>query len=79
MGFMDVPKLDPPMGLYMFIVNILAPGFGTMIAAAVFCKPMDTTQLIIGICQLFTYWICGLGWFWSIYWGYLMWTKSEGK
>jgi len=28
MGFMDVPKLDPPMGLYMFIVNILAPGFG---------------------------------------------------
>jgi len=79
MGFMDVPKLDPPMGLYMFILNICIPGWGTIIAAGYFTKPMDTTQLIIGLAQLFTYWVAGLGWFWSIYWGYLMWQKSEGK
>jgi len=51
------------------IVNIIFPGVGTLVAAAL--SGCNTADIIIGILQLVFCWLI-IGWIWSIVWGILM-------
>ena len=71
-------KLDPPMGLVMFLINIFFPGCGTMISACMDKGGLNSSALIYGVVE-FILTIIIIGWCMSIYHGYLIWQKSEGK
>ena len=59
-------------------VNIILPGVGTIIAVVVADRYISNkTQLLVGVFQLLTAYII-FGWIWSIYWGYLIVSYSEG-
>ena len=58
------------MGLIVLILNILFPGFGTIIAA--FLTPEKekmTPTLIVGILQFILASLL-IGWLWAIWWGF---------
>ncbi|EFC43989.1 predicted protein [Naegleria gruberi] len=60
------------MGLIVLILNILFPGWGTVIAAIVRLtaeKEKMMPTLIVGILQ-FVLTSFLIGWFWSIWWGF---------
>ena len=62
-------------GFVLFIVNILFPGLGTIISA--FCpSDVNVTTILIGLAQLILSSLV-VGWIWSVYWGYLLWDKSD--
>ena len=73
----NVPELGNIWAYICFILNLIFPGIGTMLCACLGDSNMNKTQLIIGIVQLMTS-IYLLGWFVSIYWGYLIVKKSKG-
>mmetsp|Transcript_25657 Transcript_25657/g.19408 ORF Transcript_25657/g.19408 Transcript_25657/m.19408 type:complete len:81 (+) Transcript_25657:7-249(+) len=65
-----VKRVPQPWHIILFIINIIFPGWGTMISAC--CgRDLDVFTLLIGLCQLLTCWFL-LGWLWSIWWGYLI-------
>ena len=72
-----VVKVDPPLHLILFIVNIIFPGWGTMISACV-GKKFEATTLIFGLLQMFLFWTI-IGWIWSIVHGYWIYEKSAKK
>ena len=61
-------------------LNVFFAGIGTILSAYVSCKNsnvVNKTQLFIGLAQLMTsVWL--VGWFASIYWGYLLVKKARG-
>ena len=69
-----LPVIGSPWQYLIFLINLLLPGIGTMIASC-FGTPCSKTQFVIGIAQLFTSYIL-VGWIWSIYWGCLIVSKS---
>ena len=76
----QVPKVNKVLGCLLFLLNLVIPGSGTMLAA-MFEQGAETIskmQLITGITQLITaFWI--IGWVVSIYWGYLILKLSFQK
>jgi len=60
-------------GLVIFIIDIILPGIGTLIAGCVGNHPKS---FIIGILQLILACLL-IGWIWSIIWGYLIWKRSK--
>ena len=80
MGFMEdicktVPKSNSKLcGLFLFILNILFPGLGTVIGAI--ADNCIGLQIIVGIVQFFLFPILFIGLVWSIMWGYKIWEKS---
>ena len=73
----DVPALHNIWAYVCFILNVVLPGVGTMLCACLGDSNMNKTQLVVGIVQLMTS-VYLLGWFISIYWGYLIVKKSKG-
>ena len=75
----QIPKCKSPMNVIFFILNILWSGFGTMLSACVNESPGSFVQcqLIIGICQYFGTILFYIGWFWSIWWGWLIFQKGK--
>ncbi len=73
------PKVDPPMGLVVLLINIVWPGVGTIIAACI-AKDKENYGKVIcaGIVQ-FLLAIIVVGWCLAVYHGYLIWKKSEDK
>lgn len=71
----DVPKVSLTVSYIVAFVNVILPGFGTMIAAFVATSTNSTavskTQLAIGFMQFLTSFAL-VGWVWSIYWGWLI-------
>ena len=58
------------MGLIVLILNILFPGFGTIIAAFLTSeKEKMTSTLIVGILQFILASLL-IGWLWAIWWGF---------
>ena len=57
------------------ILNLILPGFGTMIASCSTQGAISKTQLAVGFIQFLTTYIL-IGWIWSIYWGYLIAMKA---
>ena len=71
----DVPKVSKPVAYVVAFVNVILPGWGTIIAAfaatSTSQNAVSKTQLTIGVMQFLTTFAL-IGWAWSIYWGYLI-------
>ena len=74
----SIVKVDHPMHIVLFIVNIFIPGLGTVISAFMDKKNKDFNKaaLAFGILQFMFAWtiVC---WLWSIVHGFLIFTKSS--
>ena len=73
---LNVPVLQVPVAIICAVLNLITPGFGTILAA---CSAEDTvskTQLSIGILQFMTS-VFLVGWILSIYWGYLLYITAK--
>ena len=69
---MEVCKVEGSMGLICFIINILFPGWGTILSTILGEPKMDMMQIVFGILQFILSSFL-IGWLWSIYWGFLIW------
>jgi hypothetical protein len=69
-----VPYMNCLFAWIIFIINIFAPGVGTIICGVVGCS-FDC--LLIGVLQILLAPFI-IGWIWSIYWGFLCVEKSRG-
>jgi len=71
-----VVKVEPGPALFLFLLNVIFPGFGTICSAFMDHEHTNTTALMYGILQLITSWLI-IGWFWSVYHGYLIYKKAN--
>ena len=71
----SVVKCPEPWPLVFLILNIILPGWGTMMSSYCDKEGLNTDALIIGFLQFLTAFII-IGWIWSIVWGVRIWTKS---
>ena len=70
-----VIKVKPPLHIVLFIVNIIFPGWGTMISACM-GKKFNCNTFLLGLIQCLFFWtlVC---WVWSIFHGYWIYEKSS--
>ena len=70
-----VVKVQPPMHIILFILNIVFSGWGTMISACM-DKKLNGDALLYGILQWLFCWtvVC---WIWSIVHGYWIFEKGS--
>ena len=73
-----VVKVDPPIHIILFLLNIFAPGWGSMISACLDKKGFHTNAFIFGLIQCLLCWtvVC---WIWSIVHGYWIFEKGDKK
>ncbi len=74
-----VSKVPAPFPIIVLILNIIFPGWGTILSAFIderSNKNMVET-LLIGLVQFFFSWTI-VGWIFSIVWGYLIYKRSTG-
>ena len=73
-----VVKVDPPMHIVLFVLNIVWPGLGSMISACMDKKGFHTNAFIYGLLQFLFAWtiVC---WIWSIVHGYWIFEKGSKK
>lgn len=71
----NVPKVSKPVAFVAGGMNVILPGWGTMVAACAASENVSKTQLTIGILQFLTSWML-IGWILSIYWGYMIVMKA---
>ncbi len=69
-------EVRKPYNIVLFILNVILPGTGTMISSC-FDTEYNFLPMILGLCQLFTAPILFIGWFWSIYWGFLIYKRPD--
>ena len=73
----DVPLCPQPYPLLCAVMNVIAPGTGTILST---CFAEDEswskTQFLVGFLQMSTC-ILIVGWVWAIYWGYLLVMKAK--
>ena len=79
----EVPRLHKALAVILALLNVVFPGWGTMMAAC-FVRTDETvskTQISIGLIQFLTSFFL-IGWILSIYWGYLLvkeaWREDAG-
>ncbi|CDW82909.1 UNKNOWN [Stylonychia lemnae] len=72
----SVRKVEKPLHLIIFIVNIFFSGVGTMITGCISKEGFSVYTILVGLVQLLTAWLI-VGWIWSIFWGYLIFKKSD--
>ena len=71
-----VSGLPQHWGLTLFILNVILPGIGTIASAFIDKEGFNCLALIIGIMQsLLT--LLVIGWLWSIFHGWAMFTSSS--
>ena len=70
-----VVKVDPPMHLVCFLLQIFIPGLGAMISAFLCKDGFHMNAFIFGLLQMFLSWtiVC---WIWSIMHGYWIYKES---
>ena len=74
----SVPRVNQNLAVVVFLLNIILPGFGTMLATC-FAKNdgiVSKAQICCGLLQFLTSFFL-VGWIWSIYWGYLILKESQ--
>ena len=72
----DVPLVHKYLSIFVALINLIFPGFGTMIASCASSgESVSKTQLSIGLVQFLTSFVL-IGWIWAIYWGYLIVKKA---
>ena len=68
----DLPRLPGVWPYVVFILSIVLPGSGTILAACIGTPSnWSKTQLFIGSLQMMTAFYL-IGWIWSIWWGWKM-------
>lgn len=88
-----IPVLPRVAAYACLVLNIIVPGFGTVISGLLvhcmgstrFATVTSTenrwastcTNFVVGLMQLYTLTFCLVGWFWSIGWGVIMVSVSE--
>ena len=77
-----IQTVEAPWHIVLMIINILAPGLGTMYNGCACCcsscgvKECNWAAFGIGLLQSMS--ACFLvGWIWSIWWGVLIYQKTE--
>ena len=72
----SVVKVQEPMHIVCFILNIFLPGVGTIISAFMGSDGLNTSALVFGLLQFFLAWtlVC---WIWSIVHGWWIYEKSS--
>ena len=73
-----VVKVDPPMHIILFILNIFFSGVGSMISACLDKKGFHTNAFIFGLIQFLFCWAV-VPWIWSIVHGYWIYEKGAKK
>ena len=71
-----VVKVDPPLHIILFLLNIFFPGWGSMISACCCKDGFHTNAFVFGLLQFLFSWAI-LPWIWSIVHGW--WIFQEGK
>ena len=71
----NVPHVSKPVAVAQAILNLIFPGFGTIVMAFASKETTSKTQLSIGFFQLLSSFIL-IGWIWAIYWSYLCCRKA---
>ena len=74
----NVPLVSKPVAIVAAVMNVLLPWFGTAIAACASEDIVSKGQLTIGLIQFLTSFVL-IGWIMSIYWGYLIFMKSQAN
>lgn len=70
-----INKLTPNQGLFVFILNCILPGWGT-VSAGIISQQNVCNNLVFGIVQMITA-VLLVGWLWAMLTGYLVWNKSK--
>ena len=66
----NVPKLTLANSIICSLLNVVLPGWGTILAGCLEVGAWNKTQMWIGTLQFFLGpWL--VGWFWAMYWDYL--------
>lgn len=75
MGLFEIPTFKrSPDGILALVLGILLGGLGIIITGAV---ASHKNTVIVGVLQLLTGFIFGLGWLWAIVWGILIFVRSQ--
>jgi hypothetical protein len=71
----DIPSLSKGLALFILILNIVLPPFGTLLLA--FIGPsFRPSQIIVAILQFLTMTFL-IGWIWAIWWGIVTVEKAN--
>jgi hypothetical protein len=72
-----VPRVEPPLHIILAIMDCIPvlSGIGTMIGAVL--NGFNWLQIMVGFLQFVTMWIFGIGWLWSVVWGFLIYAKGQ--
>ena len=70
-----VVKVDEPMHIVCFVLNIFVSGSGTVISAFFDPNGLNTTALVFGLLQFFLVWMI-IPWIWSVIHGWWIYEKS---
>ena len=74
----SVVKVDRNMGMIVLLLNIFFSGIGTIVAGVLVGGTFQIiNNIIVGFLQLILFPYLLLGWFWSLYTGYLIYKKSK--
>ena len=72
-----VPKNSVPIAAIGAFLNLILPGFGTILAACADQRgDVSKAHMFIGVMQFLTA-VFLLGWFWALYWSYLIFIEAQ--
>ena len=75
----NVPHVSKPIAGVCAVLNLIFPGFGTLVAACASQENVSKTQMTIALMQFLTT-VFIIGFIWAQYWSYLLVMKSlEGQ
>ena len=71
-----IPSLSRNFAILIFIINIFIPGIGTLMMA-LSKSPICGDCIVVAILQIITIPLCFIGLIWSIWWGWICYSKSK--
>ncbi len=74
----DTGDVNETLGLLCFILNIVLPGIGTIVAGIANKEGLNCKAVLIGVVQMLLVALV-IGWIWSICHGYHIYVRSKGK
>ena len=77
----SIVRVDRITGVFCLFLNIFLVGSGTMLAGCCAQRGNSrqrTNNFIVGSCQMMLFPYAFLGWFWSVYTGWLIFDRSGG-
>ena len=72
-------EVTEQVGLIVFILNVISPGTGTLVAACLNKSGCNCQTALLAFGQSFLVPICCIGWYMAIVWGKRVHEESKGK